>query len=42
MKFKQQFCQLQKGKERKGKEGEGKGRKEERRGEKNHVMGVFF
>lgn len=35
MKFKQQFCQLQKGKER-----EGKGRKEERRKEPCH--GFFF
>lgn len=43
MKFKQQFCQLQKGKERKGKEGEGKGRKEERRGEEKRTMSwVFF
>lgn len=36
MKFKQQYCQLQKGKKRKGKGREGK-----RKGEKNHVMGFF-
>lgn len=43
MKFKQQFCQLQKGKERKGKEGEGKGREGKRRGEEKRTMSwVFF
>lgn len=40
MKFKQQFCQLQKGKERKGRGREGKERGEERRKEPCH--GCFF
>lgn len=38
MKFKQQFCQLQKGKERKGKGREGKERGEEKR----TMSWVFF